>query len=82
MREVRVHSTQSNETYTFRTNAKTWGEITSQVGDHSGMKVIIRDPKAGTRMTPENKSAVLPEADFQVFLSPQKIKAGVGRFSA
>lgn len=75
-RKVTIYNTIGNNKTVIETSAGVWGglqEDLSRAGIHfSGMKAIVGE----TQGTLESNQAVLPEADFTLFLMPQKVKSG------
>lgn len=76
MREVTSYSTLGGNQKTFRTSARVWRELqtdlTSNGVSFSGMKAVIGE----TQVTLESAEATLPEGDFTLFLTAQKVKSG------
>lgn len=71
MRTITVFNTDSNEPFSFESDATTYGQIKDQL-KAGGMKVVVRE----TRNTLEEEGAALPEGNFTIFLYPTKMKSG------
>lgn len=75
-RKVTVLSTKTNEQKEITTDVTTWGQLKPVLSangfDPSGLKAMLQ----ATKVTLENDSAVLPDGDFVLFLTPGKVKSG------
>lgn len=80
MRKVTIVSAQAEGNKEIMTAAATWGQLEGElVGQNinvAGMKVMVRETKANL----EHRDAVLPTTDFVLFLTPGKVKSGLGNF--
>lgn len=78
---VKVASSRWNEPREYETNATTWGELKSELGEQilnfegSPMKAVLRG-QDGTRNTLVDNNTLLPQGDFAVLLVPEKVKSG------
>jgi hypothetical protein len=77
-RKIHVFNMGDNSSHTLpSSNASTWGDVlreSSQIRGmvSSDMKVVIKQ----TRTNIETESAVLPNQDITIYLTPGKVKAG------
>jgi hypothetical protein len=76
MRRITTYSTLGGNEKTFMTGARTLGELLPELSSngvsHSGMKLVVGE----TQVTLESSEAVLPEDNFTLFLTAQKVKSG------
>jgi len=73
-REVTLFYTQSNERKTLLSSAKTWGDLSNEIGESFAQsKVVLQE----SRLTLENTEAMLPNDSFTLFVFPRQSKAGV-----
>lgn len=73
-REVTLFYTQSNERKTLLSSAKTWGDLSNEIGESfAKSKVVLQE----SRLTLENTEAMLPNNPFTLFVFPRQSKAGV-----
>lgn len=74
-REVTLFYTQSNERKTLQSTARTWGDLSQELGENfSKSKVVLQE----SRLTLENTEAMLPSGAFTLFVFPRQSKAGMG----
>lgn len=74
MRKVTALSTATNQIKEIMTSATTWGQLKIELGD-----LITGDMKAtvqATKVELNNSEAQLPEGDFVIFCTPNKVKSG------
>ena len=76
MRKIVIYSTKGG-TGVIETEAKTWGEIESQVREIVGDLDNLIATENKNKTTLEHSDAVLPEEDFKIFLRPSKTKSGI-----
>ena len=73
-RQVIIFYTQSNNRKTLNSSARTWGELSNEIGDNfSKSKVVLQE----SRLTLENTEAALPTEPFTLFVFPRQSKAGL-----
>lgn len=76
-RKVTVISSQRNGAVEFTTDATNWEQlkntISNDLGDVCNMAATIKE----TRNSLSAPNALLPEGEFTLYLTPQKIRAGV-----
>lgn len=76
MRKIVIYSTKGG-TGVIETEAKTWGEIESQVREIVGSLDNLIATENKNKTTLEHRDAILPEEDFKIFLRPSKTKSGI-----
>lgn len=80
MRKVKALSTQSNEIKELMTSATTWGQLKEELGSliQGDMKATVQS----TKQTLEHNEAVLPDGDFVLFITPNKVKSGLNKLKS
>ena len=76
MRKIVIYSTKGG-TGVIETEAKTWGEIESQVEQIVGSLDNLVATENKNKTTLAHRDAILPEEDFKIFLRPSKTKSGI-----
>lgn len=77
MRKITFVSTRDDVAKSFDADFTTWGQLKAHINslgvNTSDLKVMVRETKNNL----DNDSAVLPEGEFTVILSPGKMKSGL-----
>ena len=81
MRKIIVYSTKG-KSGSFESDAKTWGEIQSDVKRIVGSLDNLIATENVNKTNLGHQDSVLPEGDFKIFLRPSKTKSGATDFSS
>ena len=81
MRKIIVYSTKG-KSGSFESDAKTWGEIQSDVKRIVGNLDNLIATENVNKTNLGHQDSVLPEGDFKIFLRPSKTKSGATDFSS
>ena len=81
MRKIIVYSTKG-KSGSFESDAKTWGEIQSDVKKIVGDLDNLIATENVNKTNLGHQDSVLPEGDFKIFLRPSKTKSGATDFSS
>lgn len=81
MRKIIVYSTKG-KSGSFESDAKTWGEIQSNVKGIVGSLDNLIATENVNKTNLGHQDSVLPEGDFKIFLRPSKTKSGATDFSS
>ena len=81
MRKIIVYSTKG-KSGSFESDAKTWGEIQSDVKKIVGDLDNLIATENVNKTNLGHQDSVLPEGDFKIFLRPSKTKSGATNFSS
>ena len=81
MRKIIVYSTKG-KSGSFESDAKTWGEIQSDVIKIVGSLDNLIATENVNKTNLGHQDSVLPEGDFKIFLRPSKTKSGATNFSS
>ena len=81
MRKIIVYSTKG-KSGSFESDAKTWGEIQSNVKGIVGDLDNLIATENVNKTNLGHQDSVLPEGDFKIFLRPSKTKSGATDFSS
>ena len=81
MRKIIVYSTKG-KSGSFESNAKTWGEIQSDVRRIVGDLDNLIATENVNKTNLGHQDSVLPEGDFKIFLRPSKTKSGATNFNS
>ena len=81
MRKIIVYSTKG-KSGSFESDAKTWGEIQSDVIRIVGGLDNLIATESVNKTNLGHQDSVLPEGDFKIFLRPSKTKSGATNFSS
>ena len=81
MRKIIVYSTKG-KSGSFESDAKTWGEIQSDVIRIVGGLDNLIATENVNKTNLGHQDSVLPEGDFKIFLRPSKTKSGTTNFSS
>ena len=81
MRKIIVYSTKG-KSGSFESNAKTWGEIQSDVIKIVGGLDNLIATENVNKTNLGHQDSVLPEGDFKIFLRPSKTKSGATNFNS
>lgn len=81
MRKIIVYSTKG-KSGSFESDAKTWGEIQSDVIRIVGGLDNLIATENVNKTNLGHKDSVLPEGDFKIFLRPSKTKSGATNFNS
>ena len=81
MRKIIVYSTKG-KSGSFDSNAKTWGEIQSNVKGIVGDLDNLIATENVNKTNLGHQDSILPEGDFKIFLRPSKTKSGATNFSS
>ena len=81
MRKIIVYSTKG-KSGSFESDAKTWGEIQSDVKKIVGDLDNLIATENVNKTNLGHQDSVLPEGDFKIFLRPSKTKSGATNFNS
>ena len=81
MRKIIVYSTKG-KSGSFESDAKTWGEIQSNVREIVGDLDNLIATENVNKTNLGHQDSILPEGDFKIFLRPSKTKSGAINFSS
>ena len=81
MRKIIVYSTKG-KSGSFESDAKTWGEIQSNVKGIVGDLDNLIATENVNKTNLGHQDSVLPEGDFKIFLRPSKTKSGATNFNS
>ena len=81
MRKIIVYSTKG-KSGSFESDAKTWGEIQSDVIKIVGSLDNLIATETVNKTNLGHQDSVLPEGDFKIFLRPSKTKSGTANFNS
>ena len=81
MRKIIVYSTKG-KSGSFESDAKTWGEIQSDVRRIVGGLDNLIATESVNKTNLGHQDSVLPEGDFKIFLRPSKTKSGATNFNS